>query len=123
MRTSSEKTIEKYFEVLRSASEIPILTTDAINAITKKYKINKTWYSYAVRLGILSRNLRGVYMMWEHNVTRENAKKLLNTMNEKQNKTKEVNCCGSLATKTDYELVKELRNRGYVITATKTIEL
>ena len=123
MKTSSEKTIEKYQEVLKSASNAPIMTSQNINAITKIYKINKTWYSYAVKLGILERNDRGVYKMLPYKATRENAAKLLKTMNEKQSNTSEENCCGSLANTSDLALVDELRKRGYTVRAEKHITL
>ena len=124
MKTSSEKTIEKYQEVLKSASNAPIMTSQDINLITTKYRINKTWYSYAVKLGILERNDRGVYKMFPYKATRENATKLLKTMNEKQNKhnygheesTININM-------SDFALVDELRKRGYTVTAEKHIIL
>ena len=123
MRTSLEKTVTKYFDVLKDAGDQLYLSADTIRTITELHKINKTWYSHAVKLGILERIDRGLYKANLSGITRENAEKLLKTMNEKQNKTKEVKCCGPLATKTDYELVKELRNRGYEVTAEKHISL
>ena len=138
MKTSSEKTIEKYQEVLKSASSLLILYPQDINLITTKYRINKTWYSYAVRLGILERNDRGVYKMFPYKATRENATKLLKTMNEKQNKltawqsTITTNMLDHhdvrdeniiVLNASDEELVNELRNRGYTVTAEKHITL
>ena len=128
MKTSSEKTIQKYQEVLKSASNAPIITSQNINAITKIYKINKTWYSYAVKLGILERNNRGVYKMLPYKATRENATKLLKTMNEKQNKHNVLSNYGREESTininvSDFALVDELRKRGYTVTAEKHITL
>ena len=134
MRTSSEKTIEKYFEVLKDAGDQLYLSADTIRTITELHKINKTWYSHAVKLGILKRIDRGSYKANLSGITRENAKKLLNTMNEKQNKpsktttnilyhydVRDENII--VLNASDEELVNELRNRGYEVKAEKHISL
>ena len=141
MRTSLEKTVTKYFDVLKDAGDQLYLSADTIRTITELHKINKTWYSHAVKLGILDRIDRGLYKANLSGITRENAEKLLKTMNKKQNKpnkTKkrqahEISILDQLRdgrgenitclSASDEELVNELRNRGYEVTAEKHISL